>query len=100
MTDREAMDNIGEKATYTDIKKFIHNKYDEVNDNTITCQIIVCTVNHNTRIHYPENKKPKINNKTLKLYVNDNGNDGIEFKTNIGIIDILAKDENDSFSSD
>ncbi len=176
---REAMDNIGEKATYTDIKKFIHNKYGEVNDNTITCQIIVCTVNHNTRIHYPENKKPriansqydflytigrgqvelyhtekhgvweikeddtgkltvskkdeeleeydnkqsicdeeqfyfpleshlrdfiaqnidtiKIDNKKLKLYADDNGSDGIEFKTNVGIIDILATDENDNF---
>ncbi|WFD09780.1 DUF7669 domain-containing protein [Tepidibacter hydrothermalis] len=59
---KEAMDNIGEKATYSEIKKYIHSKYDNVNDNTINCQIIVCTVNHRTRIHYPENKKSRIAN--------------------------------------
>lgn len=180
---KEAMDNIGDKASYSDIKKYIHNKYGEVNDNTITCQIIVCTVNHATRIHYPENKKPrisdtkydflyttgrgqverynpekhgiweikedetgklivaekndvkhdinvkikedsaqkdveeyyfpleshlrdfiaqnidtiKVNGKSLKLYVEDNGTDGIEFRTDVGIIDILALDEEDNF---
>ncbi|ACO84003.1 DUF7669 domain-containing protein [Clostridium botulinum] len=46
---KEAMDNIGDKASYSDIKKYIHSKYGEVNNSTITCQIIVCTVNHATR---------------------------------------------------
>lgn len=181
---KKAMDSIGDKATYSEIRKYIHDKYDGVNDNTITCQIIVCTVNHATRIHYPENKKPriangkydflyttgrgqveryntekhgiweikedetgklivsekeeiiennigsidknsnkvideescyfpleshlrdfiaqnidtiKINDKALKLYVDENGTDGIEFRTEVGIIDILATDENDNF---
>lgn len=186
---KEAMDKIGDKATYSKIKKYIHDKYGDVNDSTITCQIIVCTVNHATRIHYPENKKTriadtkydflyttgrgqvekynsekhgiweikedetgklivaekekvifsddsevnfsinknkdfnkseddeyyfpleshlrdfiaqnidtiKINGKSLKLYVDDNGLDGIEFRTDVGIIDILAIDENDNY---
>ncbi|NFH30722.1 DUF91 domain-containing protein [Clostridium sporogenes] len=180
---KEAMNNIGDKASYSDIKKYIHSKYGEVNDSTITCQIIVCTVNHATRIHYPENKKPrvsdtkydflyttgrgqverynpekhgiweikedetgklivaekndvkydvnletkevsvkketeeyyfpleshlrdfiaqnidtiKVNGKSLKLYVDENGTDGIEFRTDVGIIDILALDEEDNF---
>ena len=177
---KEAMDNIGDKATYADIKHYIHNKYENVNDSTITCQIIVCTVNHNTRIYYPENSKPrvansqydllytvgrgqierydpkkhgiweikkdetgkltvsrkdglgevesdfdttleiqdkysfpleshlrdfiaqnlntiKIDNKNLKLYADDNGTDGVEYRTNVGIIDILATDEDDNY---
>lgn len=187
---KESMDKIGDQATYAEIKKYIHNKYGDVNDSTINCQIIVCTVNHSTRIHYPENKKPrisdtkydflynigrgqverynpekhgiweireddtgklivaekvkaatndeneidyslnknkdfvnnedddeyyfpleshlrdfiaqnidtiKINEKSLKLYVDDNETDGIEFRTDVGIIDILAIDENDDY---
>lgn len=180
---KEAMDNIGDKASYSHIKKYIHSKYGEVNDSTITCQIIVCTVNHPSRIHYPENSKSrisdtkydflytigrgeverynperhgiweikedetgkliiaekndvkhdinvemketspqkdeeeyyfpleshlrdfiaqnidtiKVNGKSLKLYVDDNGTDGIEFRTDVGIIDILAIDEEDNF---
>ncbi len=185
---KKAMDEIGDKTTYSEIKKYIHNKYGDVNDSTITCQIIVCTVNHATRIHYPENKKPriadtkydflfttgrgqverydpekhgiweikedetgklivlekerfidsyekfglsnirnidsskryddeyyfpleshlrdfiaqnidtiKINEKSLKLYIDENGLDGIEFRTDVGIIDILAVDENDNY---
>ncbi|NFA42580.1 DUF91 domain-containing protein [Clostridium botulinum] len=180
---KEAMDNIGDKASYSDIKKYIHSKYGDVNDSTITCQIIVCTVNHPSRIHYPENNKSrtadtkydflyttgrgqverynsekhgiweikedetgklivaekndvkhginietketsvkkdseeyyfpleshlrdfiaqnidtiKVNGKSLKLYVDDDGTDGIEFRTDVGIIDILALDEEDNF---
>ncbi|NFH70596.1 DUF91 domain-containing protein [Clostridium botulinum] len=180
---KEAMDKIGGKASYSDIRKYIHSKYGEVNDNTITCQIIICTVNHSSRIHYPENDKSriadtkydflytigrgqveryspekhgiweikedetgklivaekndikhdinietketsvkkdseeyyfpleshlrdfiaqnidtiKVNGKSLKLYVDDNGTDGIEFRTDVGIIDILALDEEDNF---
>jgi hypothetical protein len=59
---KEAMDNIGDKASYSDIRKYIHSKYGEVNDSTITCQIIVCTVNHPSRIHYPENSKSRTSN--------------------------------------
>lgn len=177
---KEAIDYLDGKASYTDIKNYIKSKYGNVNDSTMTCQIIVCTVNHATRIHYPENKKPriantkydylyttgrgqvekydpqmhgvweirveqdgkltvglvqsyeateethadscgiartqdassllfpleshlrdfiaqnigtmKINNKTLQLFVDDYGTDGVEFRTDVGPIDILAVD--------
>ncbi len=56
---KEAVENLGGKATYSEIKDFIRNKYGEVNESTINCQIIACTVNHPSRIHYPENKKPE-----------------------------------------
>ena len=59
---KETVENLGGKATYSEIKDYIRNKYGEVNESTINCQIIVCTVNHPSRIHYPENKKPRIAN--------------------------------------
>ena len=59
---KEAVENLGGKATYSDIKKYIWNKYGDVNGNTINCQIVVCTVNHPSRVHYPENKKPRVAN--------------------------------------
>ncbi len=46
----------------SEIKEWILNKYGDVNEDTINSQIIVCTVNHDSRIHYPENKKPRIAN--------------------------------------
>lgn len=59
---KDAVENLGGKATYSDIKDYIKDTYGNVNKNTINCQIIVCTVNHPSRIHYPENKKPRIAN--------------------------------------
>jgi hypothetical protein len=41
---KEAVENLGGKATYSEIKDYIRNKYGEVNESTINCQIIVCTV--------------------------------------------------------
>ncbi|MBO8140225.1 MAG: hypothetical protein H0Z22_07125 [Thermosipho sp. (in: Bacteria)] len=59
---KEAIENLGGKATYSEIKEYIKNKYGEVNENTLNTQIVVCTVNHPSRVHYPENKKPRIAN--------------------------------------
>ena len=59
---KEAVKNLGGKTSYPGIKNYIHEKYGEVNESTINCQIIVCTVNHPSRVHYPENKKPRIAN--------------------------------------
>lgn len=177
---KEAVENLGGKATYSQIKEYIKKKYGNVNESTINCQIIVCTVNHPSRIHYPENKKPrianskydflfttnrgqvelydpnkhgvweirrneygtltvaqtgldefpeaeevditdeekdllfpleshlrdfiaqnidsiKINGKTLKLYRDEHERDGIEYPTDVGSIDILAKDNEGNF---
>jgi len=176
---KEAVEKLGGKTSYTEIKRYIFDTYGDVNENTITCQIIVCTVNHTSRIHYPENKKPRISNiqydflfttgrgqvelydpeehgvweikrdeygklvvsqtgieeipnseyescvdekemffpveshlrdfiaqnietiqvngHNLKLFSDDNGRDGIEYPTDVGLIDILAIDENNDF---
>ena len=59
---KEAVESLGGKATYSEIKDYIWEKYGKVNESTINCQIIVCTVNHPSRIHYPENKKPRVAN--------------------------------------
>jgi RecB family endonuclease NucS len=56
---REAIDHLGGVATYGAIRDFIKEKYGAVNESMITCQIIICSVNHPSRIHYPENKKPR-----------------------------------------
>ena len=178
---KEAIENLGGKAAYSEIKDYIKNKYGEVNESTINCQIIICTVNHPSRIHYPENKRPrvanskydflfstgrgrvelydpekhgiweirkneygkltvaqagleelpegeatgeiteeeeellfpveshlrdfiaqniraiKVNDHNLKLYIDDNGRDGVEYPTDIGPIDILAVDGEGNF---
>jgi len=56
---REAVENLGGRASYTDIISYIKSKYGDVNENTIRCQIIICTVNHPSRVYYPENHKPR-----------------------------------------
>ncbi|PDM38888.1 DUF91 domain-containing protein [Parageobacillus toebii] len=180
---KEAVENSpNEKVTYTEIKNYIKNKYGNVNENTINAQIIVCTVNQPSRVHYPENQKPRIanskydflftvgrgqvvlynpnehgvweirkneygklivaqkgleediaivetesglestepdmlfpveshlrdfiaqniqsldvNGKRLKLYIDDEGRNGVEYPTDVGLIDILAVDEEGNF---
>ena len=56
---REAAEHFNREVTYSEIKQFVWNNYPDVNSSTLTCQIIVCSVNHPSRIHYPENKKPR-----------------------------------------
>lgn len=174
---REAIDNLNGRATYTEIKNYIHSKWDNVNNLTINAQLIVLTVNQPSRIHYPENKKPRmsdsqydilystgrgqvvkynpeehgmweiyenefgsplirqvisneeevfdniidpdagsfifpieanlrdflisnlntVKDSKLSLYVDDNGRDGKEYPTAVGLIDILTVDENGNF---
>ncbi len=188
---KEAVIALGGKTTSKDIKVYIKKKYGDINEGTINCQILACSVNSKSRIHWPENKKPrianghydflytlgngkvalydpqihgvweirkdgngvlmvckveeglkefpetdvvmsssaslreslgndtcemmfpleshlrdfivqnlssiKIHNKSLMLYVNENGVDGVEYRTDVGIIDILAIDDENNF---
>ena len=59
---KEAVEHLGGHATYGQIMDHINQKWPGVNKNTITAQIVVCTVNHPSRIHYPENSKPRLAN--------------------------------------
>ncbi|MCL4872348.1 MAG: DUF91 domain-containing protein [Anaerolineae bacterium] len=56
----DATQNLGGEMTYAAIKQHIWAAYPDVNSSTITCQIIICSVNHQSRVHYPENKKPRV----------------------------------------
>lgn len=53
----EAVENLGGKTTKSEIKKYIKKNYGEINERTINGQIIVCTVNDNSRIHHHTNSK-------------------------------------------
>ncbi|MCK6609651.1 MAG: endonuclease NucS [Bacteroidia bacterium] len=59
---KEAVDNLNGRATYLEIRKYVNTKWGNVNESTINAQIIVLCVNHASRIHYPENKKPRLSN--------------------------------------
>lgn len=59
---KEAVDSLKGRATYPEIKKYINDKWEDVNESTINAQIVVLTVNSPSRIHYPENKKPRLTN--------------------------------------
>jgi hypothetical protein len=56
---REAVEGLQGRATNRQIKDYIQSKYGDVNVKTIDAVTITCTVNHTSRIHYPENKKPR-----------------------------------------
>ncbi|MEJ7812276.1 MAG: endonuclease NucS domain-containing protein [Gemmatimonadaceae bacterium] len=55
----EATEHLAGPMTYAEIKDYIRTNYGDINDSTMTCQIVVCSVNHPSRIHYPENKKAR-----------------------------------------
>ncbi|MDH4201374.1 MAG: endonuclease NucS [Phycisphaerae bacterium] len=59
---KQAADELGDSFTNKSVKNWILKRHPQTNANTINCQIIVCTVNHDSRIHYPQNKKPRIAN--------------------------------------
>lgn len=177
---KEAVKNLGGRTTYSEIRNYIRDNHGEVNESSINCQIVVCTVNHPSRIHYPENKKPRaansrydflfttgrgqvelydpekhgrweicknefgkltvaqaeiedlpdvetaesteqeqelsfpieshlrdfigqnigvirVDGETVKLYIDENGREGIEYPTDVGRIDVLAVDKEGSF---
>jgi endonuclease len=57
---RDAIRRFGREVSYSEIKQSVWADYPEVNSSTLTCQIIICSVNHPSRVHYPENKKPRL----------------------------------------
>jgi hypothetical protein len=57
---KEAIAALGGASTNVKVRDWILEKYPGTNPNTIQCQIIVSTVNHPSRIHYSENKNPRV----------------------------------------
>lgn len=56
---KESVEALGSPTTNVSVRDWILSKYPGTNKTTIQCQIIVCTVNHRSRIHYSENQKPR-----------------------------------------
>lgn len=57
----EAVQQLGGECTYPAIKtKARLNHGSDINDSSLTCSIVAGSVNHPSRIHYGENKKPRI----------------------------------------
>ena len=56
---KEAIEHLGGRASNAEIKKYIKGKYDDVKENTINCQIAICTVNRQARVNYAQNQKPR-----------------------------------------
>jgi hypothetical protein len=57
---REAIADLGGPTTNVRVRDWILAKYRGTNKSTIQAQIVVCTVNHPSRVHYPENKRPRL----------------------------------------
>lgn len=58
---KEAVQQMGGECTYPAIKAKIRSTFgNDINDSSMTCSIISGAVNHPSRIHYNENKKPRI----------------------------------------
>ncbi|NLE00107.1 MAG: hypothetical protein GX640_09540 [Fibrobacter sp.] len=56
---REAVEVHGNKCSNADIKEWIVEHYPGTSVNSILNHIIICTVNHESRVHYKENNRPR-----------------------------------------
>lgn len=56
---KRAVEDLGGDTTNQQVRDWIWSRYPDTNPRTIACQIIVSTVNHASRVHYPENTKPR-----------------------------------------
>lgn len=59
---KQAVEANGGKASYSEVKRFIVGHWGVVNENTINAQLITLSVNQPSRVHYANNKKPRIAN--------------------------------------
>lgn len=56
---RDAIAPLGREVTYAEVKQLLWVQYPDLKSETINCQLIICSVNAPSRVHYPENKKPR-----------------------------------------
>lgn len=59
---REALDYYNGSALNIQVRQYILERWPSENIDSITASIITLTVNHESRVHYPVNKKPRITN--------------------------------------
>lgn len=56
---KEATESAGGKTSNVAVRDYALEHYPHTNPNTVQGQIVVCTVNHESRVHYPENQRPR-----------------------------------------
>jgi len=76
----DAIINLGNKASYTEIKDYINTNWEDVKRDSITTEIIAVTVNHPSRIYYETETRPA-------RLTNSNSNYDILFKTDRGQVE-------------
>ncbi|WP_416268296.1 endonuclease NucS [Burkholderia cepacia] len=59
---RDAVKPLGRETSNAEIKQLLALDHPDLNEGTVNCQIVICTVNRPGRVHYPENKKPRLAN--------------------------------------
>jgi RecB family endonuclease NucS len=59
---RDAVAPLGHEVTYSEVKQLLWAQYPDLKSETINCQLIICSVNAPSRVHYPENKKARVAN--------------------------------------
>ena len=57
---RQAVEALGSPTTNVAVRDWIEERYPGTNRGTIQAQRIVCTVNQPSRVHYPENRRPRL----------------------------------------
>lgn len=57
---KEGIQELGGAASNTELRDWVLEKYPGTNANSINASIILLTVNHASRIHYPENQSPRV----------------------------------------
>lgn len=65
---KDAVIALGGKARARDVIPWLKNKYGDINEKTIRAQIVACTVNRESRIHFPENKKSRESDPRYDLF--------------------------------
>jgi len=60
---KEVASEFGREVSYAEIRQAVKDRYGDQNDATLNCAIISSSVNHPSRIHYQENKKPRVCNR-------------------------------------
>ena len=56
---KNAIESLGGRATHKQLKNWVNEKYQNVNQNTLSTQISICTVNMPGRVGIPENDHPR-----------------------------------------
>lgn len=72
---KEAAENLAAPVRRKDIRDYIKSKYPMANEYSISCHITICTVNHRSRIHYQQNKKPRLANSRYDFLFRADGGD-------------------------